>query len=71
MHKIHKTRKAENDLIQIWRYSLAQWGEAQADLYLGELEDGINVLTRNPEIGSINNYREGYRKLPVKSHIVF
>jgi len=71
MLKVHKTRKAESDLIGIWLYSMAQWGETQADLYLDELEYGINALTQNPEMGSLYEYREGYRKLPVKSHIVF
>ncbi len=36
--------KAEQDLIGIWLYTFNQWGEAQADADLDELNCGINSL---------------------------
>jgi plasmid stabilization system protein ParE len=44
MQKILLSPLAERDLVGIWRYSLAQWGEAQADRYLDELEEGFSAL---------------------------
>ncbi len=33
--------RAREDLKAIWRYTLRQWGERQADLYLQQLDHGI------------------------------
>ena len=72
MLKILLSPLAERDLIGIWQYSLAQWGEAQADRYLDELEEGFRRLARNPELGaSRENIRQGYRVLFIRSHAVY
>jgi toxin ParE1/3/4 len=69
MRKIHVHALAESDLIDIWRYSFEEWGEAQADKYLDELDGGIYSLADNPEIGIKRDYlRDGYRVLFVGSH---
>jgi toxin ParE1/3/4 len=72
MQKILLSPLAERDLIGIWQYSLAQWGEAQADRYLDELEEGFHRLARNPELGaSRENIRHGYRVLFIRSHAIY
>lgn len=70
--KIHKTARAERDLIGIWDYTFRQWSEAQADEYLDELDAGIGVLAENPALGvSRDEVRAGYRVLFIGSHAVY
>jgi len=38
MASLQKTRQAEQDLIEIWRYTFEKWGETQADAYLRKIE---------------------------------
>jgi toxin ParE1/3/4 len=72
VEKILLSPLAERDLIGIWQYSLAQWGEAQADRYLDELEQGFQRLARNPELGASREHiRHGYRVLFIRSHAVY
>ena len=72
MQKVLLSPLAERDLIGIWQYSLAQWGEAQADRYLDELEEGFQRLARNPELGTSREHiRHGYRVLFIRSHAVY
>ena len=72
MRTIHVHGWAESDLIDVWRYSFEQWGEALADKYLDELDSDIRKLADNPEIGAKRDYvREGYRMLFVGSHGVY
>ena len=52
MRRIHKHALAESDLIEIWLYTFEEWDAAQADKDLDELDDGIQKLTDNPEIGA-------------------
>jgi toxin ParE1/3/4 len=63
---------AERDLIGIWQYTFGQWGEAQADHYLAELDEGIQRLTNNPELGASRaDVRAGYRVLFIKRHAIY
>ena len=70
--KIHKTARAERDLVGIWDYSFRQWSEAQADEYLDQLYAGMSILADNPELGvSRDEVRAGYRVLFIGSHAVY
>lgn len=72
MLKIFISPLAERDLIDIWHYSHAQWGEAQADEYLGDLDKGMQRLAGNPNRGASRAHvRQGYRVLSVKSHAIY
>lgn len=72
MRKVRLSALAESDLLDIWQYSFEQWDEAQADKYLDELDNGINLLTENPELGASRNYvREGYRVLVINRHAIY
>lgn len=69
---IRISANAERDLIGIWQYTFTQWDAAQADRYLDELDDGIQLLADNPELGvSRDNVREGYRVLFINRHAVY
>lgn len=53
--------RAQIDLEDIWRYTLDNWGEAQADRYLGELFAAFRELGRDPTSGQDASYlRPGY-----------
>lgn len=72
MRKIHKHKLAESDLIDIWQYSFEEWGAAQADKYLDELDQTIQMLAEKPELGSSRDYvKEGYRVLFINRHAVY
>jgi plasmid stabilization system protein ParE len=51
MLRILKQARAEDDLVDIWLYSLEKWGGNQADLYLDKLGEGIISIAHNPAIG--------------------
>jgi len=64
--------RARRDLKEIWRYTVQQWGAAQADQYLYDLDQEIQGLLQFPELGApLNHIRAGYRRLQVKRHLVF
>ena len=44
--------RARRDLKDIWRYTVQQWGEAQADQYLYDLDREIQGLLKFPELGT-------------------
>ncbi len=72
MHKIHKTKAAEQDLTGIWLYTFQQWNETQADKYLDELDSGIQLLSKHPKIGKdYSDVREGIRCLIINKHLIF
>lgn len=50
MPRILKQTLAEQDLIEIWLYTLNEWGEYQADKYLDDLEEAIRLLAEQPLI---------------------
>ena len=72
MLEVYKQALAEDDLINIWCYSCEQWGVDQADLYLDQLNEGINGLAENPKIGmAIDHIRQGYRRYHVQHHMIY
>ncbi len=40
-YKLLKRRQAQEDLVNIWLYTLKEWGIVQADYYLDELYDAF------------------------------
>ena len=50
MYKVYKTAEAENDLTDIWVYTLQTWDIIQADKYIDELADTFEFLASNPLI---------------------
>ena len=66
------SKEAKSDLISIARFTEKRWGKDQRNLYLKQMDDAFHLLGTNPEIGiECNHIREGYRKFPQGSHIVF
>jgi toxin ParE1/3/4 len=48
MPRIIKQVQAEQDLLDIWLYTFNEWGERQADKYLDELDQAIQLLAEQP-----------------------
>ena len=64
--------RAEKDLVVIWQYSNGDWGKEQADLYLSQLNSGIELVSENPIIGiDYSHVRSGYRKFQIEKHNLF
>jgi toxin ParE1/3/4 len=66
------TVAAKADLTEIALFTQHRWGEDQRNLYLKQVDAAFWLLAKNPETGkSADEIREGYRKFPVGSHIIF
>lgn len=69
--QVDLSRDAENDLIEIWTYTEAKWGESQADRYqyalfecAGRLSDGTASLRHVP--GTKN-----FEAMNCREHVIF
>lgn len=72
MRQVVKRPLAKKDFKQIWLYTFQTWGERQANLYLGELDQAIQALAADPERGKFRDHiRPGYRSIHVNRHIVY
>jgi len=66
------SHRAEADLEEIGRYTLRTWGEAQADRYIGQLEDCCQLVADNPARGRpCDDIRPGLRRMEQGKHVVF
>ncbi len=62
---------ALEDLIDIWQYSVANWGEEQADRYLDGLEDAIDGLAEKVGRRLANQVAEtAYWRLRSQRHLI-
>lgn len=63
---------AKQDLMDIFDFTIAHWGEQQAMHYAQILSAGFDLLAENPETGQIrDDLLKHARSFPVGSHIVF
>ena len=66
------TLKAKNDLKNIAIYTEAEWGKEQRNLYLKDFDNTFRKLSETPDIGkSCDFVKQGYKKFPQGSHIIF
>lgn len=66
------TPRALRDLDQIADYTLAKWGDRQAEIYLDALVKRFEWLARNPDAGrSRDDVDHGYRSYREGSHLIF
>jgi toxin ParE1/3/4 len=72
MQTLKLTACAQDDLEQIADYSVANWGQRQADFYLEQLEKAFYSLLENPYLGkSRDDIKVGYRSLLIEKHLIF
>jgi toxin ParE1/3/4 len=66
------TESAEQDVAAILSYTMATWGEAQAQIYIGGLYDVLALLSDKPGVGRIRpDLAPGLRSFPYREHLVF
>jgi len=66
------SRSAQADLLNIASYTLKTWGAAQAERYLGALEQCARLLAANPALGRKCNWiRPGLYRFEIEQHVLF
>ena len=64
--------RARDDLSDIWDFTAARWGPAQAERYLRQIQAAAAAVAADPLVGtSAEGIRPGYRKYPSGSHFLF
>jgi toxin ParE1/3/4 len=72
MAKYYLTKKAVEDLTEIWNYTFDQWSEKQADIYYQILLANFLEIADDPNLGK--NYDEittDVFGLKINRHIIF
>ena len=71
-HQLIIAPAAKNDLIDIFKYGLRQWGQAQSESYLSIIKNQFWSLTRQPLMGNERpELLPDIRSLPIESHTLF
>ncbi len=66
------TISAKNDLKDVAIFTTRRWGKEQRNIYLKQFDDSFWLLAENPDIGKgCDEIRNGYRKFPQGSHVIF
>ena len=66
------TCRALADLREIASFTHAAWGLDQRNIYIKQFDDLFHLLADTPTIGkSCDEIRNGYRKFPQGSHVIF
>ncbi len=66
------SRKAVEDLENIWTYTFQKWSTEQADRYYNLIIDEFEFIAKNFNVGKpMDNIQKGYRATIVKSHLIF
>ena len=64
--------RARDDLNAIWAYTARTWDADQAERYIRRIADVIDLVAGTPTLGrNCDHIRQGYRKHPVGSHMLF
>lgn len=66
------TQTAKSDLKGIALFTERRWGREQRNRYLKQFDDAFWLLAESPDVGkSCDEVRQGYRKFPQGSHVIF
>lgn len=72
MELFQLSKEAKNDLRSIAVFTESRWGRTQRNLYIKQLDEAFLMLANNPELGISCDYiRNGFKKFPQGSHIIF
>ena len=72
MRSFDLTKSAREDLKSIAKFTQERWGVRQRNTYLKEIDQVFRVLAKNPAMGrECDEVREGYRKFPHGSHVIY
>lgn len=66
------TSDAQSDLIEIRRYTLANWGIQQSQKYLSEMQQTMQLLAESPTLGKPRpDIESGAFSFPYVSHVIY
>jgi toxin ParE1/3/4 len=72
MKPFQLTYKAKSDLRDIALFTSRLWGREQRNVYLKQFDDSFWLLAENSALGkTCDEIRDGYRKFPQGSHVIF
>ena len=72
MSSFDLTKAAQADLKSIAKFTQERWGVRQRNTYLKEIDQVFHALAKNPVMGrACDEVREGYRKFPHGSHVIY
>lgn len=72
MGKYILTKKALDDLSDIWNYTIKKWSEAQADKYYFMLMESCKTVADNPEHGKVyDEIFENLKGFRAGRHVIF
>ena len=64
--------RAQSDLEAIWDHTERQWGLDQAEQYLRQIWQGIEIVAAKPLVGrDCSELRASYRKYRTGAHVLF
>ena len=64
--------KARLDLQDIYSWGREQFGERQAEFYLFEIFDHLDLIKDKPGLfPQVNNYHAGLRRCPIGAHSIY
>ena len=71
LREVHFRPKAEEDLNDIWDYTVLNWSQEQATSYLEGLEAAVNLLREFPESVRLREeFTPSIRAYSYRSHLV-
>ncbi|MAM76009.1 MAG: hypothetical protein CMO29_19630 [Tistrella sp.] len=65
------TRRAREDVRDIYRWTFTHFGRRQADLWAEALTRATDIIRRQPDIGARAPFPPGYRRFPLRSHVIY
>ena len=72
MPEYRLSRAAENDLEAIYTYSFVEFGEHRADAYFESLENCLQRLAEQPQLGmNISTVRQRYSRFVHQRHSIY
>ena len=72
MELFQLSKEAKNDLRSIAIFTENRWGRTQRNLYIKQLDEAFLMLAQSPDLGiACYHIRNGYKKFPQGSHIIF
>ena len=72
MEQFQLSKGAKSDLRSIAIFTENRWGRTQRNLYIKQLDEAFVMLAQTPDLGISCDYiRNGYKKFPQGSHIIF
>lgn len=72
MRGFRLTPDAQSDILDIRRFTLSQWGVAQAQRYLAELRRAMQLLAETPSLGKARpDVGPLVSSFPYASHVIY